>query len=128
MVSIPFKRARGRARGNGRLELETIAAQCEAIDGLTKPRHFVKHAEACFTDSPLETQQRRPKAMKPAIAYLRTSSTANVGSDKDSDKRQRAAITAYAKRAGYRIVCEFYDAAVSGADTVDERAGLRRHA
>lgn len=27
-----------------------------------------------------------------AVAYIRTSSTANVGADKDSDKRQRAAI------------------------------------
>jgi hypothetical protein len=32
-----------------------------------------------------------------AIAYLRTSSAANVGSDKDSDKRQRAAIASFAK-------------------------------
>ena len=32
-----------------------------------------------------------------AIAYLRTSSSTNVGSDKDSDKRQRAAIAAFAK-------------------------------
>jgi hypothetical protein len=39
-----------------------------------------------------------------AIAYLRTSSPANVGSDKDSDKRQRAAIASFAKAHGYRIV------------------------
>jgi DNA invertase Pin-like site-specific DNA recombinase len=51
-----------------------------------------------------------------AVAYLRTSSAANVGADKDSDKRQRAAIAAFAKAAGYSIVAEFYDAAVSGAD------------
>jgi hypothetical protein len=42
-----------------------------------------------------------------AIAYLRTSSAANVGTDKDSDKRQRAAIEALAKRAGYGLVDEF---------------------
>jgi len=35
-----------------------------------------------------------------AVAYIRTSSAANVGSDKDSDKRQRAAIEGYAERAG----------------------------
>ena len=35
--------------------------------------------------------------------------------DKDSDKRQRRAIEAFAKAAGYNIVAEFYDAAVSGA-------------
>ena len=31
-----------------------------------------------------------------AIAYLRTSSAANVGADKDSERRQRAAIAAFA--------------------------------
>jgi hypothetical protein len=37
------------------------------------------------------------KNATPAIAYLRTSSAANVGPDKDSDKRQREAINAFAK-------------------------------
>ena len=60
-----------------------------------------------------------------AIAYLRTSSAANVGSDKDSDKRQRAAIAAFAKARGYQIVEEFYDAAVSGADPINERQGFK---
>ena len=56
------------------------------------------------------------KGLKPAVAYLRTSSATNVGADKDSDKRQRAAIEAYAKRAGFALVAEYYDKAVSGAD------------
>ena len=51
-----------------------------------------------------------------AVAYLRTSSATNIGADKDSDKRQRDAIAGFAKRAGFVIVDEFYDAAVSGAD------------
>ena len=59
-----------------------------------------------------------------AVAYLRTSSATNVGPDKDSDKRQRDAIQAFAKRAGYEIVGEFYDAAVKGADPVQERPGF----
>src|SRR3954471_20233207 len=59
-----------------------------------------------------------------AVAYLRTSSAGNVGADKDSDKRQREAITAFAKRAGYEIGAEFYDAAVSGADHIDQRPGF----
>ena len=42
-----------------------------------------------------------------AVAYIRTSSAANVGADKDSDKRQRAAIDAYAKRGGFDLVAEF---------------------
>ena len=49
---------------------------------------------------------------------------ANVGTDKDSDKRQRAAIEAFAKRAGYELIDEFYDAAVSGADPIDMRPGF----
>jgi len=59
-----------------------------------------------------------------AVAYLRTSSKTNVGADKDSDKRQRAAIEVYAKAAGYEIADTFYDAAVSGADPVSERSGF----
>jgi DNA invertase Pin-like site-specific DNA recombinase len=64
------------------------------------------------------------KKATPAIAYLRTSSAANVGADKDSDKRQRAAIEDFAKRQGFEIVAEFYDAAVSGADHIDTRPGF----
>jgi DNA invertase Pin-like site-specific DNA recombinase len=60
-----------------------------------------------------------------AISYLRTSSSSNVGTDKDSDKRQRAAITAFAKANGFVVVDEFYDAAVSGADPIGERPGFR---
>ena len=64
------------------------------------------------------------KRVEPAVAYLRTSSAANVGADKDSDKRQRAAIEAFAKQAAFTIVGEYYDAAVSGADPVDQRPGF----
>ena len=49
----------------------------------------------------------KPTKLTKAIAYLRTSSAANIGSDKDSDKRQRAAIEAFAKRAGLEITEEF---------------------
>jgi DNA invertase Pin-like site-specific DNA recombinase len=54
-----------------------------------------------------------------AIAYLRTSSAANVGADKDSDKRQREAIKAFAKRDKWEVIEEFYDADVSGADPIE---------
>jgi DNA invertase Pin-like site-specific DNA recombinase len=59
-----------------------------------------------------------------AIAYLRTSSAANVGADKDSDKRQRAAIGAFAKHTGLEIAEEFYDQDVSGADPIESRPGF----
>ena len=61
----------------------------------------------------------------PAIAYLRTSSATNAGPDKDSEKRQRVAISAFAKGHGYVVVAEFYDAAVSGADPIAERPGFK---
>jgi DNA invertase Pin-like site-specific DNA recombinase len=55
---------------------------------------------------------------------LRTSSAANVGTDRDSDKRQRAAIAAFCKRSGFEIVDEFYDPAVSGTDPIETRPGF----
>jgi DNA invertase Pin-like site-specific DNA recombinase len=59
-----------------------------------------------------------------AVAYYRTSSATNVGSDKDSQKRQQEAVHAYAKANDIEIVREFYDAAVSGADPIDTREGF----
>jgi DNA invertase Pin-like site-specific DNA recombinase len=63
-----------------------------------------------------------------AVAYLRTSSAANVGADKDSEKRQREAIVAFAKRARFEIAADdwFYDPAVSGADPIETRPGFNR--
>lgn len=62
---------------------------------------------------------------KPALAYLRTSSAANVGEDKDSRKRQMTAVEAFAGHHGYQIVLPpYYDAAVSGADPIDCRPGF----
>ena len=68
---------------------------------------------------------RTDKSRTPALAYLRTSSAANVGEGKDSDKRQRDAIKAFAKYAGYEVGETFNDAAVSGADPIDTRPGFR---
>ena len=59
-----------------------------------------------------------------AVAYIRTSSAANVGADKDSDKRQRTAIEGFARRSGFALVGEFTDAAVSGADPIETRPGF----
>ncbi len=58
---------------------------------------------------------------------MRTSSAANVGEGKDSEKRQRAAIEGYAKSAGYVIAPDdwFYDKAVRGSDAVAERPGFK---
>ena len=64
------------------------------------------------------------RTIQKAVAYLRTSSAANVGPDKDSDKRQLAAISAFATAHGYEVLESYYDAAVSGADPVTERPGF----
>ena len=64
------------------------------------------------------------KRFETAVAYLRTSSATNVGGDKDSDTRQREAIDRYAKASGFDVVGEFYDAAVSGKDPIETRAGF----
>ena len=59
-----------------------------------------------------------------ALAYLRTSSVTNVGADKDSDKRQRSAIAAFAKSHGFQVVEEFCDPGVSGGDPIETRPGF----
>src|SRR5258708_1903270 len=74
----------------------------------------------------LRWQASRERLMTKAFAYLRTSSATNVGADKDSDKRQRAAIDAYASHAGIEIVGEFYDTNVKGADPITSRPGFAK--
>lgn len=64
------------------------------------------------------------KKMRQAVGYLRTSSATNVGDDKDSQSRQRAAIEGWAKRNGYEVTAWFKDEAVRGADPVHERPGF----
>ena len=59
-----------------------------------------------------------------AVAYYRTSSAGNVGADKDSEKRQRDAVQSYARANGFEVVQEYYDAAVSGSDPIDQRDGF----
>ena len=61
---------------------------------------------------------------EPAVAYFRTSSAANVGEEKDSLSRQRAVIERFAVRDGLRVVGDFYDSAVSGAEAIEDRPGF----
>jgi len=67
---------------------------------------------------------RTNKSRTPALAYYRTSSATNVGPDKDSERRQRLAVVGFAKRAGFELIAQFYDAAVSGADPIQDRPGF----
>lgn len=64
------------------------------------------------------------KHLVKAIAYFRTSSDTNIGADKDSQRRQREAVTRYAKRAGYEIIAEYADEDVKGDIAVDQRPGF----
>jgi DNA invertase Pin-like site-specific DNA recombinase len=67
---------------------------------------------------------RQRKERERVVAYMRTSSATNVGTDKDSKTRQRVAIEAFAKRFGPAIADWFYDPAVSGADPIEARPGF----
>lgn len=66
----------------------------------------------------------RRTAQKAAVAYFRTSSAVNAGPNKDSLKRQRDAVQSYAKFHKLKIVQEYYDPAVSGADPIQDRPGF----
>jgi DNA invertase Pin-like site-specific DNA recombinase len=71
----------------------------------------------------LLAMSKQPKAPT-ALAYYRTSSAANVGQDKDSLERQKAAVRGCAAARGLELAGEYYDPAVSGADPVDGRPGF----
>ena len=65
-----------------------------------------------------------PRKKIDAVAYCRTSSASNVGAEKDSLPRQNEAIQGYAKKAGFVIVEQFDDPAVSGEDVIETRPGF----
>jgi DNA invertase Pin-like site-specific DNA recombinase len=55
---------------------------------------------------------------------MRTSSSTNVGADKDSEQRRRTAIESFARANGYEIASRYYDPAVRETDPVRERPGF----
>ncbi|MBR0969607.1 recombinase family protein [Bradyrhizobium japonicum] len=67
--------------------------------------------------------RKTSKSIK-AFAYLRTSSAANIGEDKDSGRRQLQAIETFAKRAGIELAGTYHDEAVKGSDPIDTRPGF----
>jgi DNA invertase Pin-like site-specific DNA recombinase len=58
------------------------------------------------------------------IGYMRTSSGTNVGSEKDSGKRQLRAIKSFCKNKKYTLAETFYDENVSGTKTLVDRPKL----
>jgi hypothetical protein len=86
------------------------------------PVHILQNVDApeyCMTPALMT-----PARSRTAVGYYTTSSATNVGPDKDSLRRQQDAVQAYAAANGLRVMQEFYDAAVSGADPVMEREGF----
>jgi DNA invertase Pin-like site-specific DNA recombinase len=79
---------------------------------------------AVMTKQVVRPKEKEVETVKHAVAYFRTSSATNVGQDKDSLARQEKAVRDYAARNDIDIVGEYYDAAVSGADALDEREGF----
>jgi hypothetical protein len=71
-----------------------------------------------------QSRLRRWPADSFSALLLRGGDAWNVGSDRDSDKRQRVAIEGFAKRAGFALVGEFSDPGVSGADPIEVRPGF----
>eukprot|EP00971_Amphidinium_carterae_P335694 6471683-Amphidinium_carterae.1 len=61
-----------------------------------------------------------------AVAYMRMSSSENVGADKDSETRQWRTISEHAKRCGFLVVKSIYDAAVCRAGPVESRLGFQK--
>ena len=60
---------------------------------------------------------------KNVVAYYRTSSQSNVGTDKDSLKRQKHSVENYTKSNGMVIIKDFYDKrgiSYSSSETKDE--------
>jgi DNA invertase Pin-like site-specific DNA recombinase len=67
-------------------------------------------------------------AVQKAFAYYRTSSSSAKDTpeteNSESLTRQQVAVERYAKQAGYTIIDSVYDAAISGADPIDQRPGF----
>ena len=58
------------------------------------------------------------------VGYYRTSSQSNVGTDKDSRKRQKHSVETYTKSNNMELVKEFYDEGVSGTKEILNRTSF----
>ncbi len=74
----------------------------------------------------MNTKTEPPKNNNKVVAYLRTSSSTNVGDNKDSGKRQLVAIKRWCKSNNKKIVAEFYDKNVSGSKNFIDRVELNK--
>src|SRR4029078_3966064 len=72
----------------------------------------------------IETSGKKLRKSEPAVTYFRTSSASNVGESRDTIERQQPTVFSFANQKGLRVLDEFYDAAVSGADAIEDRPGF----
>ena len=68
------------------------------------------------------TRNARRATQTLAVAYFRKPSAPDTGADTDSLRQQRRAVRRYAKIHKLKIVKEFYDPTVSGADPIQDRS------
>jgi hypothetical protein len=100
---------------HGEIASKTIwAFHDDAADAVAG--YAVEHVlEAWSLRCPSRLWRAKGKRKIDAFGNMRTSSATNVGRDKDSETRQRAAIESFAKAAGYIIVDWFYDPALASS-------------
>lgn len=113
---LPLARRRGKAKAHEKAKGKCVV---KATGSVVKAK-----AKGSVVKAKGSVVKKCVKAKGKCVVYLRTSSAANVGEDKDSEPRQRAKCNAYAGRRGLEVIQEFRDPAVSGTDPIITRAGF----
>ena len=96
-------------------------AEAKVIKGNSKTKGTGLSPAKAMAKPKARASARRSEAPK-VVMYIRTSSAANVGDDKDSESRQRARCQEFADNRSMTIMQEYKDPAVSGADPLTNRA------
>ena len=116
---------KGKTEGKGPYPAKAMAKQKARDYFLASPRFSPRLPKAkakAKAMAKLKAKARRPKV----VMYMRTSSAANVGDDKDSESRQRARCQEFADNRSMTIMQEYKDPAVSGTDPLICRPGFSR--
>ena len=98
-------------------------AEAKVIKGNGKTKGKGLSPAKAMAKQKARASARRSEAPK-VVMYMRTSSAANVGDDKDSESRQRARCQEFADSRSYTIMQEYKDPAVSGTDPLISRPGF----
>jgi hypothetical protein len=107
------------------IDIHAAEARDEVLPKYSVTVHMkVEHTEAWAQILLLVDAFSLEEGICNALAKLKKYGEDNVGTDKDSDRRQREAIQSFAGYAGLNIVGEYYDQAVSGAK-IEGRPGFK---